>query len=158
MKCKYYLASQRQQPSPHEASNKAARLVWIGPDSPLCPVAITIHSKSNLQRQPTQKRLCLNPLCTRFSHLSWLTCLTTCLPVMEEEALYASMEMHLLPNTCFVWYVMTALYRCLRKTNEWRSSSWWPLPAVDNTESFAFPETDLMPLVGDVARRCCVNQ
>lgn len=113
-----YLASQRQQPSPPTASHKAACLVWIGPDSPVCPVAITIHSKSDLQRQPTQKHLCLNPLCTRFARLSWLTCLTTCLPVIEEEALYASIETHMLPNTCFVWYVMTALYRCLRKTNE----------------------------------------
>lgn len=134
VKCKYYLVSRRQQPSSQTASHEAACLVWIGPDSLLCPVAITIHSKRDLQRRPTLKCLCFSPLCTCFSHLLWLTCLTTCLPMMEEETLYASIETHMLPDTCFVWYVMTALYRCLRKTNEWRSSSWWPLPAVDNTE------------------------
>lgn len=133
VKCKCSLMSWRQQPPSHTASHEAACLVWIGPDSPPCPVAVTIHSKSDLQRRPTLKRLCSSPLCTCFACLSWWH-LTTCLPVMEEEPLYASIETHMLPNTCFVWYVMTALYRCLRKTNEWRRSSWWPLPAVDNTE------------------------
>lgn len=71
VKCKCSLMSRRQQPSSHTASHEAACLVWIGPDSPPRPVAITIHSKSDLQRWPTLKRLCSSPLC--FACLSWLT-------------------------------------------------------------------------------------
>lgn len=71
VKWKCSLMSWRQQPSSHTASHEAACLVWIGPDSPPRPVAVTVHSKSVLQRRPTLKCLCSSPLC--FACLSWLT-------------------------------------------------------------------------------------
>lgn len=40
----------------HIASHEAARLVQVGPGSSLCPIAIAIHCKSDLQMWPTLKR------------------------------------------------------------------------------------------------------